>query len=131
MTKAAAEKPTLVLSRQIIEDQETWRDRPFSCSGQLGYPHGSLEIQSNIYGNFTTILSITNDSNNFVATVGDWSTTGPVCESVQSVDFGLKSSAVTKRLHNTKLRCVIVPSSDVEGQAPVYSEEIIKVVDSM
>jgi len=118
------------MSSHILEGQGTWRDRPFTCEANLGYPNGHLEIQSDITGNFTTIISYSNQSNALALIIGNWETNGTECNRVHSLKFGLRQSAVTSNLHNTKLRCVVVPSSTSQNQEAVFIEEIVKVVDS-
>ena len=118
------------MSERIIEGAGTWLAKPFTCTGNLGYPNGHLEIQSDITGNFTTIFSYSNQSNDFAIIIGDWEINGDECNRVHTIQFGLKESAVTSNLHNTKLRCVVVPSSTSQNQEAVFTEEIVKVLHS-
>ena len=125
------EAPTLTIPVQIIEGRQTLIEKPFLCHGQLGYPKGHLEIQmEQSDGNFTTILSQSNTSNQFGHVIGDWVENGTQCDTMQYVQFVLKGAVLPLSSNNRKLRCAAVASDQTPDQPVLYTDETLKIVNS-
>ena len=125
-----ADEPVLKLSHQIIENQGTLGDRIFSCSAQIGYPPGHLEIQTDVTGNFTTLLSPTDTNNDMAFITSTVQRNTNKCDSSESFEFALKAPFVTMALHESRMRCVVIPPDSIPGPTPVFTEKIIEVVES-
>lgn len=119
------------MSRQNIEDRGTWGDRLFNCSGFLGYPPGHLEIQADFAGNFTTILSRTNNKTDIGLIVRSADTVTSDCGAFDYLEFAFEASAMTLANHNKRLRCAIIPAIELQNETPVYDEASLKILSSM
>ncbi|XP_052782669.1 uncharacterized protein LOC128218934 [Mya arenaria] len=122
--------PKLKLSRQIIDGQETWDDRQFYCSGELG-PEGTLTIEWTINGTFVPLLS-DNDTDNDVAFIKvdriDHQTS--TCNNEVAIPFAFKTAYVNSELHGKRLRCKTSPSAGLGLDVLYSNEEEIKVINS-
>ena len=56
--------PDFHLSLETIENQDPWADFPTSCSADLGYPMGTLQLETNKDGAFHTLNVSVDYTNN-------------------------------------------------------------------
>lgn len=117
------------MSYQVIEGQGTWSERPFSCSAHVGYPRGHIEIQADFNGTFITILSPTEKDTDFALSVNR-TLFGTECDLYEYISFAIKASVLTIENHNKKLRCLVVPDSEISLKEAVFSEGRIMIVES-
>jgi len=117
-----AESPTLTMAAEIIENKYTLAGKEFSCTGELGYPTGHMEIQSDFNGEFDTFLTL-QDNDNGIAFINDHSndTTDGTCRFVQTIKYAFDTAKV--EYHLKRFRCALYPSEDADDQSVLYSEE--------
>lgn len=121
--------PELTLSHQIIEGQDTWADRTFQCEGEIGDPEGTIEVESDFDGEFSTFLAPSKGLNDtsfgfLVSSV----TMKTQCGYNATLAFALKNIS-RDHMHLKNLRCVTIPSDKIVNGRLMYSEQkVIKVV---
>lgn len=128
------ENPELTVSRQILEGQDTWEDRPFVCKGQVGNPQGHIEIESDFTGTFSWFLDLfprENDTEHGIAITQNYTVATKMsgnCGYEQTIEFGLKNVSLAF-MGFKHLRCVTKPSPKLLAGKYKYSKEtIVKVV---
>ena len=96
------ELPQLYPSLQIIRDVSPWADFPTQCYGEVGYPQGSISLQSNRVDNeFVNVEDTDADtevSYTIVYTVDD-----EKCSTIGNITYYNK---YTMDWDDTELRCV-------------------------
>lgn len=119
--------PTLTLSSRIIEGKDTWADSLFKCEGEIGYPKGYIEVQSDFDGEFSHFLSKNNSRNDKAYVYNSTLTRRDNCTWIEMITFAFNIIELDYHLH--ELRCVVHPSKElISGEEMVSEVGVIRVV---
>lgn len=119
----AAERPTLVLSDQIVENMPTWGDMMFHCLAQLGDRSRTIDIESDINGTFSSMFNAPNELGHRLGVI-EYST----ADCGYSVRRNFEFNKINMTLDGLRLRCVIHPGPGESFQALTSDEKVIHVV---
>ncbi|KAK3601888.1 hypothetical protein CHS0354_041822 [Potamilus streckersoni] len=115
-------KPTLLLSRDIVEKRENRADLPHTCDVDVGYPPGKLILESN----FTTFES--NFTTYFYPNISKVYTTisEETCQAYQTITF---YNAFSRRWNGKTLRCSAVNEISLEeNEIPPFDLKVVEVL---
>ncbi|KAL3876709.1 hypothetical protein ACJMK2_034511 [Sinanodonta woodiana] len=107
-------KPSLTLSRDIVEDKENRDDLPFICQGDVGFPAGNLVLDSNFTSNF------------YPNTTNYTTISEETCRAYQTVTFYY---AFSRDWHGKEIRCSAVNNQSLrQNEIPPFDKQLVEVV---
>ncbi|KAL3876711.1 hypothetical protein ACJMK2_034513 [Sinanodonta woodiana] len=108
-------KPSLTLSRDIVEGKENRDDLPFICQGDVGFPAGKLVLDSNFTSSF---YPKTNSTNTTISK--------ETCRAYQKVTFYY---AFSRDWHGKEIRCTAVNNQSLrQNEIPPFDKQLVEVV---
>ncbi|KAK3601886.1 hypothetical protein CHS0354_041819 [Potamilus streckersoni] len=108
-------KPSLTLSRDMVEGKENRADLPFICEGDVGFPAGKLVLDSNFTSNFYPYIA------NINTTISE-----KTCQAYQKVTFYY---AFSRDWHGKEIRCSAVNYRSLrQNEIPPFDKQSVEVV---